>query len=292
MEMKKKWCKMQFLEYNTKLKNKYRIEKYIAESDFSNIYLADCRNKKYIVKECFPVKLVLRDEEQKIFTEKNREKFEMVKKSFIRENRIIERLNRAGIDEIIEKVDFFDENNTVYIVQEYFKSCTLKKYILKKDLKICEIIEIFIKILKVFEKIHKNNIIHCDIKPENILINENREIRIIDFGLSMHINGKKLEFIKISEGYSAIEMYSLKAENTERTDIYSLFATFYFMLNRYRIVDSIKRFYRSDLVFRDEIDRRIRKIVEKGLEIEAGNRYRTIEEIIGELEKLETGEGK
>ena len=62
--------KLNRLPLNYKLKNKYKIIKYVAESNFSNIYMVLYNNRKYIVKECFPVNIVIRDEDNKVFTEK------------------------------------------------------------------------------------------------------------------------------------------------------------------------------------------------------------------------------
>ena len=55
--------KLNKLPLNYKLKKRYRIIKYISESNFSNIYLVLYKNKKYIAKECFPLNIVIRDEE-------------------------------------------------------------------------------------------------------------------------------------------------------------------------------------------------------------------------------------
>ena len=66
---------MNELPLKYKLKKKYSIAEYIAESDFSNIYLATYRRKKYVVKECFPAKLVIRDNEYGVFTNKYKTQF-------------------------------------------------------------------------------------------------------------------------------------------------------------------------------------------------------------------------
>ena len=74
--------KLNKLPLNYKLKKRYRIIKYMSESNFSNIYLVLYKNKKYIAKECFPLNIVIRDEENKVFTEKYKSKFKMIKNNF------------------------------------------------------------------------------------------------------------------------------------------------------------------------------------------------------------------
>ena len=203
---------MNKLSLNYELKNRYRIIKHVSESNFSNIYLVLYKNRKYIVKECFPLNIVIRDEENKVFTEKYKSKFKMIKNNFMKEAEIIRKF-----------------------------------------------------------------------KPSNIIVDINNSIKIIDFGSSINISEKNKGYLKWTPGYSPLEMYSLKAENDQKTDIYSLCALLYFMLNKYRPMDSLKRFYYPELIYEDYVSRKIRKIIEKGINMERKERYENIEELEKEL---------
>ena len=262
--------KLNKLPLNYKLKKRYRIIKYISESNFSNIYLVLYKNKKYIAKECFPLNIVIRDEENKVFTEKYKSKFKMIKNNFMKEAEIIRKFNEESI---VQFKDYFKENNTEYMLLEYCAGSSLKQYIL----------EIFVKIVKAVKKIHEKNIIHRDLKPSNIIVDINNSIKIIDFGSSINISEKNKGYLKWTPGYSPLEMYSLKAENDQKTDIYSLCALLYFMLNKYRPMDSLKRFYYPELIYEDYVSRKIRKIIEKGMNMERKERYENIEELEKEL---------
>ena len=99
-----------FLPINYKLCCGYEIVQHICNTEFSNIYVVKCKGKKYILKEYFPKNLVLRDENGKVFTEKNRDEYEKYRAIFKTEIKNLKKLNiEKGIVKII---DNFKYNNT------------------------------------------------------------------------------------------------------------------------------------------------------------------------------------
>lgn len=281
--------KMDFLPLDYKFQNNYEIEGYIDETEFSNVYLVSTFNKKYVIKECFPKSITIRDEDLKVFTNKNIEKFNLVKNSFHQEKKILKKLDKN--ENIIGLVDFFEENNTKYLVLEYFEGISLKKYFLGNELPEKDILKIFLEIVKIVIEVHDEYVIHRDIKPSNILINRKNEIKIIDFGTGLLKGDRNGDYIKVTEGYSALEMYSLKTEIDERSDVYSLCALLYFMLEKKKLKSVLDRFYSEELTFERKINEDLKKIMEKGLAIHRKERYRSCLEIYYEIlryiEKLE-----
>jgi non-specific serine/threonine protein kinase len=273
--------KMDFLPLDYKFQNNYEIEGYIDETEFSNVYLVSTFNKKYVIKECFPKSITIRDDDLKIFTNKNIEKFNLVKNSFQREKEILEKLDKNK--NVVNLVNFFEENNTIYLVLEYFEGINLKKYVLENELPEKEILQIFLEIVKIVIEIHDECVIHRDIKPSNILINGKNEIKIIDFGTGLLKDNRNGDYIKVTEGYSALEMYSLKTEIDERSDVYSLCALLYFMLEKKKLKSVLDRFYSEELTFERKINEDLKKIMEKGLAIHRKERYRSCLEIYYEI---------
>lgn len=272
---------MDFLPLDYKFQNNYEIEGYIDETEFSNVYLVSTFNKKYVIKECFPKSITIRDDDLKIFTNKNIEKFNLVKNSFQREKEILEKLDKNK--DVVNLVNFFEENNTIYLVLEYFEGINLKKYVLENELPEKEILQIFLEIVKIVIEIHDECVIHRDIKPSNILINGKNEIKIIDFGTGLLKGNRNGDYIKVTEGYSALEMYSLKTEIDERSDVYSLCALLYFMLEKKKLKSVLDRFYSEELTFECKINEDLKKIMEKGLAIHRKERYRSCLEIYYEI---------
>lgn len=273
--------KMDFLPLDYKFQNNYEIKGYIDETEFSNVYLVSTFNKKYVIKECFPKSITIRDDDLKIFTNKNIEKFNLVKNSFQREKEILEKLDKNK--DVINLVNFFEENNTIYLVLEYFEGINLKKYVLENELPEKEILQIFLEIVKIVIEIYDECVIHRDIKPSNILINGKNEIKIIDFGTGLLKGNRNGDYIKVTEGYSALEMYSLKTEIDERSDVYSLCALLYFMLEKKKLKSVLDRFYSEELTFERKINEDLKKIMEKGLAIHRKERYRSCLEIYYEI---------
>ena len=272
---------MDFLPLDYKFQNNYEIKGYIDETEFSNVYLVSTFNKKYVIKECFPKLITIRDDDLKIFTNKNIEKFNLVKNSFQREKEILEKLDKNK--DVVNLVNFFEENNTIYLVLEYFEGINLKKYVLENELPEKEILQIFLEIVKIVIEIHDECVIHRDIKPSNILINGKNEIKIIDFGTGLLKGNRNGDYIKVTEGYSALEMYSLKTEIDERSDVYSLCALLYFMLEKKKLKSVLDRFYSEELTFERKINEDLKKIMEKGLAIHRKERYRSCLEIYYEI---------
>lgn len=276
-----------FLPTNYKLCRDYEIVQYICNTEFSNIYVVKCKGEKYILKEYFPKNLVLRDKNGRVFTEKNRDEYEKYRAIFKTEIKNLKKLNiEKGIVKII---DNFKYNNTEYIVMEKIEGSSLKEIIMSKNkMKLQEIMDIFLKIIKIVSKIHKNKILHLDINPKNIILDKNMNVKIIDFGASKKLDNKIRNEIIVCDGYSALEQYSFTVIKDEKSDIYSIFAVLYFMIFKKKLKSSYERFL-NDLEFEKskveitkKYGKKLGKLVKKGLEIEKEKRYSNLKEVLVE----------
>lgn len=280
-----------FLPINYKLCFDYEIVQHICNTEFSNIYVVKCKGKKYILKEYFPKNLVLRDKDGRVFTEKNKDEYKKYREFFENEVQNLKRLN--GKKGVVKIVDSFKYNNTEYIVMEKVKGKSLKEFIMSKnEIKLQEIMDIFLKIIKIVSEIHKNKILHLDINSKNIILDKNMNVKIIDFGASKKLDNKIRNEVVVCDGYSDLEQYSFNSVKDRRTDIYSIFAILYFMLFKKKLKSSYERFLndeefeKSKAEIVEKYGEKLGKMLEKGLELEKNKRYNNLEEVLIESKKL------
>ena len=123
-----------------------------------------------------------------------------------------------------------------YIVMEYVEGETLKQYIQSHPhIPIDTAVRIAIDIGNALEEAHANGIIHCDIKPHNILLTENGKVKVTDFGIARAINSSTVidkESILGSVHYLSPEQ-AAGDKITAKTDIYSLGIVLYEMLTHH-----------------------------------------------------------
>lgn len=124
--------------------------------------------------------------------------------------------------------DFFETDNELLLVLKYKEGVTLEKYwkqINKKN-KVETLKKISTALIPIFEELRQNNIVHCDIKPSNLLINEKDQqfsISLIDFGLAIKTSEDSSNKILFPLGYAAPELILNRKKCINHTsDLFSL----------------------------------------------------------------------
>ncbi|WP_308411351.1 serine/threonine protein kinase, partial [Cylindrospermopsis raciborskii] len=114
---------------------------------------------------------------------------------------------------------------------EYIKGIPLSKYI-EKNGQLTEVLALkyIDQISQAIECVHKDNYLHRDIKPDNILLRNNyKDTVLIDFGLA-RIMATQSMTNSLTHGYAPIEQYQRRANFGPHTDVYALGATLYYVL--------------------------------------------------------------
>lgn len=184
----------------------------MAKTNHSNVYLV-----RHTALDTLRVAKVIR-------------KADMDSDTILREARLIKNLKHSHIPVIY---DIEEDDISICIIEEYISGKSLRSYINDTDnIKTSEICDIAVKLCDILEYLHNcdNEIIHLDIKPDNIIIDEHNNVKLIDFGSSIHKAGLTQAGM-ISPGYAAPEQYGGK-ELTYQTDIYSVGMVLKFMADR------------------------------------------------------------
>lgn len=105
-----------------------------------------------------------------------------IRDRFERESKIIARLNHPNIVHVVDQG--VTDQGTPYFIMEYVKSVNLKQAMQSNRLEVARALDIFAQIAKGLAYAHKNRVIHCDIKPENVLVDFEGVVRIVDFGIA------------------------------------------------------------------------------------------------------------
>lgn len=204
------------LNVNTTLYNgRYIIESCIGSGGFGITYLAIDNNlqREVVIKEYFPQYMARRDVtvSNQVLTLSNEfsEEFQVGIRKFLAEARTLATLQ--GVNEIAAVYDFFQENNTGYIVMEYIRGKSLKQCIRERIVPYTydEALKIIMPCLDALSRVHNGGIIHRDFTPDNIIIEDSGKIRIIDFGSSRdYINNPATMTVMVKHGYAPAEQYS------------------------------------------------------------------------------------
>lgn len=198
---------------------------------------------------------------------------------------------------IVNIYDVGKDGDIHYIVMEFVRGETLKEYIEKHGhLPINTSIQIVFDIGEALESAHHNGLVHCDIKPHNILVTETGRIKVADFGIARAINSsatmKEDKKILGSVHYFSPEQASGNTLD-ERTDIYSLGVVMYEMMTGVVPFEgdtplSIALQHVQDAIpLPTKYNRRIPRLVErcilKAMAKNPDDRFQSVEELMSEL---------
>ncbi len=133
---------------------------------------------------------------------------------------------------IVSIFDVGEENGMYYIVMELIDGITLKKYIEDKGkLTVKEAVGITLQIANGLDAAHRNNIIHRDIKPQNILIARDGTAKVTDFGIAKAASSNTITANAMGSVHYISPEQARGGYSDEKSDIYSLGVTMYEMLS-------------------------------------------------------------
>ncbi|SHE75459.1 serine/threonine protein kinase [Ruegeria intermedia] len=228
------------------LRGQYEILEFISNGGFGITYLArDSLDRNVVIKECYPGALCRRNGD---LVEPNDPAFKddlrAIIDLFIQEARNHARLVHPNIVDVHQ---VFEDNDTAYIAMDLIRGCDLLDFI--EDPKTESgpdfIVQVTEKMLSAVSFIHQSGMLHRDISPDNILIDEHGEPILIDFGAAREQAANKsaalLTLRVIKDGYSPHEFYVRGSEQGPSSDLYVLGATLYHAISGERPIDGQTR---------------------------------------------------
>ena len=295
------------LRKGTRLIGRYTIEGVLGQGGFGITYLGmdELHKKKVAIKEFFPQGIVTRNIEYEdtvtVTLVGEKENYDKGKERFLKEAQTMAMFSKDK--GIVKALDFFEINNTAYIVMEYLEGVTLKQYLREnKRIDAEDLVELLVPLIEALDEIHSQGLIHRDISPDNIMVLPDGRIKLMDFGAARDYTefGEKSLSIVLKPGYAPPEQYQTHGIQGPWTDIYALCATMYKCITGENPPDAIERVMDDSLKKISEfgivIPPQEEAAIIKGMSVSAKDRYQDIkdfcEDLYGGYEETSVSENK
>ena len=269
------------------LNHKYIVGTAIDSGGFGIIYRAwDAQMEQVVaIKEYFPNGVVSRVPGQNdviVYSGKNREVFRKGVDRFLVEARNMAEFSQP---DIVALYDYFEENNTAYIVMEYLDGVSFKEYLKERGGRIPsgEVVDI------TLHEIHSHHIIHRDISPDNVFLCSNHRVKVIDFGAARFSSGEESSNFStiVKPGYAPAEQYRTKSRQGPFTDLYALGACMYQAATGEKPQESLARAMHDDLrppkELNPEVPEYLSDIIMKAMAMDEDERFQSSEEFMKAL---------
>ena len=282
------------LRKGTRLIGRYTIEGVLGQGGFGITYLGmdELHEKPVAIKEFFPQGIVTRNIEYQdtvtVTFVGEKDNYEKGKERFLKEARTMAKFSKDK--GIVKALDFFEINNTAYIVMEYLEGVTLKQYLAEnKRIDAEDLVELLVPLIEALDEIHSQGLIHRDISPDNIMVLPDGRIKLMDFGAARDYTefGEKSLSIVLKPGYAPPEQYQTHGVQGPWTDIYALCATMYKCITGENPPDAIERVMDDHLkkisAFGIPVLPQIEEAIIKGMSVAANDRYQNVGDFCEDL---------
>ena len=276
------------------LANRYFIGKSIGVGGFGITYVAwdEVLQQKVAIKEYYPSGLVSRipgEAEIVVFSGSKKEQYFTGLSRFLAEARNMVKFSKEP--NIVNVFDYFEANNTAYIVMEYLDGVTLKEYLKQVGGAVSYDIalQIISPVCEALSKMHEQGIVHRDVSPDNIFITTSNSIKLIDFGAARLARGEKEETLSVilKPGYAPPEQYRTKSKQGPFTDVYAVGATMYRMLTGHMPPESVDREIEDDMImpsaFNPQITDKVDRAIARAMSLDSNIRFKNTKELLEAL---------
>ena len=287
------------LPMGTVLRQQYMVGKCLGQGGFGITYLGwDLHlDIPVAIKEYYPNSIVNRDATHNPaltgVATNMMDLYVSTRQRFLREAKVLAKLR--NIPNIVQVHNFFEENNTAYIVMEYVKGIDLRRYMNMRGgrLSVEETLTILRPVMEALARVHDCEIVHRDISPDNIMMMADGTAKLLDFGAVRNIESAdadqdlqhSTEAI-LKHGFAPMEQYQKRGALGPWTDEYAMCATVYYCLTGRVPPDAPQRMMEDVHPAWEKIpdlSAHQRMVLEKGMSLRGKDRYPNVRELMAAL---------
>jgi len=217
---------------------------------------------------------------------------------FQREELIGQEIDHPGVVKTFRS----EERSRLYMVIEWVNGRLLRSILNEeRQLPIERAVNLTLQICDALDTLHKHGVVHRDLKPENVMVDDADRVKLIDFGIAMKEDARRLTIVDLNQTLGTPDYISpeqVKGQRgDQRSDVYSLGAMLYEMVtgqppftgsNPLAVMNErLLHDAQPAGKLRPEISPELEEILKRALEMEPRNRYQTASEMAWELEHQE-----
>lgn len=277
------------------LGGRYLVGRALGQGGFGVTYIGwdMYKNEKIAIKEYFPSGCAARKRDNYTLSpysdSESQNIYESGKTRFLDEAKRLKEIN--DVANVVRVSAFFAENNTAYIIMDYVEGITFKKYLFDRGglTSLADALEKLHPVVTALSQIHKKNMLHRDISPDNIILSPLGAV-LIDFGAAREYSFETptSKTINVKTGYAPMEQYDTHGQQGPWTDVFAFASTIYRAVTGILPANAIKRSENSaELRLPHELNQDINpaeeQVLLRGMEIDIQKRYQDIDSFYRDL---------
>jgi len=284
-----------YLAEGTRLRDRYITGRVLGHGGFGITYIGldTSLDVKVAIKEYLPAEIATRTEGVSSVKSYSGDKYDAYIYGlgrFMDEAKTLAKYNQ--FPSIVSITDFFEQNNTAYIVMEYLDGISLSEYLKRSGgkMSVDETLEIMRPVMDALREVHSHGMIHRDVSPDNIFITKNKQIKLLDFGAARHAMSEKSKSLSVvlKPGYAPPEQYYTKGNQGPWTDVYAVAATMYKCITGITPPEAMERVLKDSISNPCDIDKNITLPIFQAMNVSIDGRYKDISEFVNDLYSVES----